>query len=198
MPEMAPVNSASPWELSGTGAVSSAASDASPALHTSVPSTCVMGPAVPLKAVPLITRPSTSNAVAPFERFTRAWPRSADHANVPLSMSATGLSTPCAVITPTTLLQRTAGWAIAVEARAKVTNPASPANPLLISDLHSSKGADLDDRPRMGRNLGGRFDPDVTARCLFSPIRVTHAMEFGPFRLNTVSQPVAGGTSASP
>src|SRR5215475_9074735 len=75
-----PAYSASPRLLRLTGGESSAASSASPTLHTSVPSTCVTGPGVPLKAVPLITSPSTENDVAPVERFTRARPCSTDQA----------------------------------------------------------------------------------------------------------------------
>ena len=39
----------------------------------------------------------------------------------------------------------------------------------------------------MGCNLGMRFAGVVTARYLFGPIRVVPVMEFGPFRLDTVS-----------
>src|SRR5215510_2223413 len=81
-------------------------------------STCVTGPAVPLNWVPLMFSPSTSNSVAPVERFTRARPLRATQANVPAlivvptqlpswSVPQTGLSTFSAVITPTTLRQRT-------------------------------------------------------------------------------------------
>src|SRR5262245_11541023 len=40
---------------------------------------------------------------------------------------------------------------------------------------------------RTGRTLRGRFARDVTTRYLFSPVRVTRVVEFGSFRLDTVS-----------
>src|SRR5262245_1679322 len=102
-----PANAALPRELRVTARVSRVVSCAPPALHTSVPVTAVTGPGVPLKAVPLITSPSTAKLVAPVVRLTLADPPRADQANVPLLMSATGLATFTAVITPTIVCQLT-------------------------------------------------------------------------------------------
>src|SRR5262245_18151786 len=77
----APANAALPRELRVTAGVSRVVSWPLPALHTSVPLTAVTGPGVPLKAVPLITSPSTAKLVAPVVRLTAADPARADHAN---------------------------------------------------------------------------------------------------------------------
>src|SRR5262245_2737993 len=145
-----PENLASPWPLIVTGSVSSTASIAAPKLHTSVPSICVIGPAVPLKDVPLMTSPLTLKLVSPVARSTRAVPLRADHAKVPLSivvptqrpcasLRQIGLSTFCAVITPTTVRQRTvelpfieAAPAVAARARNK-----SPVKAVFMASLHS-------------------------------------------------------------
>src|SRR5262245_40752601 len=101
-----PEKPALPRALRDTGGVSKTVSmlfplSVSPALHTNVPITCVIGPGVPLNTVPLITSPWTWKNAAPLLRSTAAWPPLVVQANVPLSMSATGLSTFCAVMTPT-------------------------------------------------------------------------------------------------
>src|SRR5262249_5085936 len=96
---MLPEKPALPDGLSRTGMVSYTFSvliplaSCSPGLHTSVPVTWVTGPGVPLNCVPLMTSPVTLKNAAPVLTFTAARPLRADHANVPLWMSATGLST---------------------------------------------------------------------------------------------------------
>src|SRR5262245_54072255 len=72
-----------------------------PGLHTKLPITSVIGPGVPANIVPLITSPSIWKNAAPLLRSTAASPSLVVQANVPLSMSATGLTTSCAVMTPT-------------------------------------------------------------------------------------------------
>src|SRR5262249_61696896 len=79
-----PAKAASPCSSRGTGVVSRTFWVWVSGLHTKVPVTALTGPGVPVKAVPLITSPSTLNEVAPLERFTLAWPCRTDQAKVPL------------------------------------------------------------------------------------------------------------------
>src|SRR5262245_30310354 len=75
---------------------------------------------------------------------------------------------------------------MADEAMARVSKPA---NALLISSLHFvGERPDLHDRAmRTSRTLRGRFARNVTTRYLFGPVWVTRVVEFGSFRLDTVS-----------
>jgi hypothetical protein len=77
-----------------------------------------MGPAVPLAFPPTNTRPRTLNSTAPVARLTLAAPSRVTQGRVPLLISlttflsasvitATGLSTPGAVMTPAMFLQLT-------------------------------------------------------------------------------------------
>src|SRR5262245_36488183 len=73
---------------------------------------------------------------------------------------------------------------MAVEARNRVIKPR---NTVFMSSPFRCEGPIPVTRPRTGETLGGRFAPNVTARYLFGPVRVTRVVEFGSFRLDTVS-----------
>src|SRR5262249_24179334 len=114
-----PLNCAFPCASRFTPDVSWVDSPSVPGLHTRVPSTCVMGPGVPLNGAPLMTNCWILNEAAPVDRFTRALPLRTVQAKVPLWMFALiGLSTFWDVITPAKLCQRTVFdvWANAAEA----------------------------------------------------------------------------------
>src|SRR5215831_38310 len=103
-------SSAFPVGLRSTAVVSTTPCCGELGLHTSVPTTLLTGPGVPVNGPPFITRPSTLKAPSPVERLMRALPPRVVHGPAPLWIvveapsepvtPVIGLSTPGAVMTP--------------------------------------------------------------------------------------------------